>query len=51
MATAMFKNMQVKRLISRSINPLHEKVLKAFGVDEIVHPQEETEERWAKHYV
>jgi trk system potassium uptake protein TrkA len=48
MATAMFKNIQVKRLISRSINPLHEKVLKALGVDEIVHPEEETAERWAK---
>lgn len=48
MATATFKNMQVKRLISRAINPLHEKVLQAIGVDEIVHPEEETAERWAK---
>ncbi|HAD97599.1 MAG TPA: potassium transporter TrkA [Cryomorphaceae bacterium] len=48
MATAIFKNMQVKRLISRAINPLHEKVLHAIGVDEIVHPEEETAERWAK---
>ena len=48
MTTALFKNMQVKRLISRAINPLHEKVLKAIGVDEIVHPEEETAERWAK---
>lgn len=48
MATALFKNMQVKRLISRAINPLHEKVLQAIGVDEIVHPEEETAERWAK---
>lgn len=48
MATAVFKNLQVKRLISRAINPLHEKVLKAIGVDEIVHPEEETAERWAK---
>jgi trk system potassium uptake protein TrkA len=48
MATAMFKNMQVKRLISRALNPLHEKVLQALGVDEIVHPEEETAERWAK---
>ncbi len=48
MATALFKNMQVKRLISRAINPLHEKVLEAIGVDEIVHPEEETAERWAK---
>lgn len=48
MTTALFKNLQVKRLISRAINPLHEKVLKAIGVDEIVHPEEETAERWAK---
>ncbi len=48
MATALFKNFQVKRLISRAINPLHEKVLEAIGVDEIVHPEEETAERWAK---
>jgi len=48
MATALFKNLQIKRLISRAINPLHEMVLKALGVDEIVHPEEETAERWSK---
>lgn len=48
MVTALLKNLQVKRLISRAINPLHEKVLKAIGVDEIVHPEEETAERWSK---
>lgn len=48
MATALFKNLQVKRLISRAIEPLHEKVLYAIGVDEIVHPEEESAERWAK---
>ena len=48
MATALFKNHQVKRLISRAINPLHEKVLQALGVNEIVHPEEETAERMAK---
>lgn len=48
MATAMFKNMNVKRLISRSLNPLHEQVLQAIGVSEIVRPEEETAERWAK---
>ncbi|PIV16079.1 MAG: potassium transporter TrkA [Flavobacteriales bacterium CG03_land_8_20_14_0_80_35_15] len=48
MVTALLKNFNVKRLISRAINPLHEKVLKALGVDEIVHPEEETAERWAK---
>lgn len=48
MTTALLKNFDVKRLISRAINPLHEKVLQAIGVDEIVHPEEETAERWAK---
>lgn len=48
MVTALLKNLQVRRLISRAINPLHEKVLQAIGVDEIVHPEEETAERWAK---
>lgn len=48
MATAMFKNFQVKRLISRAINSLHEKILHAIGVDEILHPEEESAERWAK---
>ncbi len=48
MTTALLKNLAVKRLISRAINPLHEKVLHALGVDEIVHPEEETAERWAK---
>ncbi|MCH1544393.1 MAG: TrkA family potassium uptake protein [Bacteroidia bacterium] len=48
MVTAMLKNLKVNRLISRAINPLHEKVLRAIGVDEIVHPEEETAERWSK---
>jgi trk system potassium uptake protein len=48
MVTAIFKNLNVKRLISRAIDPLHEQVLQAIGVHEIVHPEEETAERWAK---
>jgi len=47
MATALMKNLQVKRLIGRALNPLHQRVLKALGVDEIIHPEEETAERWA----
>ncbi|WP_116126269.1 potassium channel family protein [Lewinella sp. IMCC34183] len=48
MATALFKNLRVKRLISRAISPIHEKVLEAIGVDEIVHPEEEAAGRWDK---
>lgn len=48
MVTALLKNLKVKRVISRAIDVLHEKVLHAIGVDEIVHPEEETADRWAK---
>lgn len=48
MATALFKTLKAKRLISRSINPLHEKVLQAIGVDDLIHPEKEAAKRWAK---
>ncbi|MCU0356392.1 MAG: TrkA family potassium uptake protein [Cyclobacteriaceae bacterium] len=48
MTTALLKNLNVKRLISRAITPLHETVLRAMGVDEIIHPEEETAERLSK---
>ena len=48
MATANFKNKNVSRLISRSINPIHENVLHAIGVDQIIRPEEESAERWTK---
>jgi trk system potassium uptake protein len=48
MATAVIKQAGVQRLISRSLSPLHETVLRAMGIEEIVHPEEETAERWAK---
>jgi trk system potassium uptake protein TrkA len=48
MTTALMKKMQVKRLISRSMSPLHETVLEAMGIDEIVRPEHETAERWVK---
>jgi trk system potassium uptake protein TrkA len=47
-ATAAMRNLHVKRLISRAISPLQENVLHAMGIEEIVHPEEETAERWAK---
>ena len=48
MATALFKTLKARHLISRSINPLHEKVLQAIGVDDIFHPEKESAMRWAK---
>ncbi len=48
MTTALFKNLNAKRIISRSITPLHEKVLTAIGVDDIVRPEQESAEKWSK---
>ena len=48
MTTALLKKMNVKRIISRAISPLHETVLEAMGITEIISPEEETAERWAK---
>lgn len=48
MATALMKQLKVKRLISRAVSPLQQTILEAMGVDEIIHPEEETAERWSK---
>ena len=48
MATAIFKQLKIKRILSRAISPLHETVLQAIGVDEIIHPEEESAERLFK---
>lgn len=48
MVTALMKQLNVKRLVSRAVSPLQETVIQAIGVDEIIHPEEETAERWSK---
>ena len=48
MTTALFKQLNVKRIIGRAISPLHQKVLEAIGVDQIVRPEQESAERLAK---
>lgn len=48
MSTAIFKQLQSKRIIARAINHLHETVIQAIGVDEIIHPEEETADRLSK---
>ncbi|WP_186755882.1 potassium channel family protein [Echinicola salinicaeni] len=48
MATAVFKELKARRIISRSITNTHETVIRAIGVDEIIHPEEETAERLSK---
>jgi trk system potassium uptake protein TrkA len=48
LVTALLKKTGVKRLISRSVSPLHDNILEAMGITEIVRPEEEGAERWAK---
>src|SRR5688572_10662212 len=48
MVTALFKQLNAKRLIARAISPIHQKVLEALGVDQIVRPEQESAERLAK---
>ncbi|MDN3608172.1 potassium channel family protein [Kaistella yonginensis] len=48
MATAMVKKLHPHRLISRAITNIHETILEAMDVQTIIHPEEETAERWAK---
>jgi len=48
MAAALMKQMKVKRLISRAVDPLQRMVLETMGIDEIIHPEKETADRWAQ---
>ncbi len=48
LTTALIKQNNPKRLISRAITVLHHNVLEAMGVDEIIHPEEEAAYRLAK---
>lgn len=48
MATAMVKKLHPHRIISRAITTIHETILEAMDVQTIIHPEEETAERWAK---
>jgi len=48
LTTALMKEMGVKNLISRAISPLEETVLKAMGVKEIIHPEDDSALRLAK---
>lgn len=46
--TALLKQLKVKRIIGRVISPLHETVITAIGVDEVVHPEQDAAEQMSK---
>lgn len=39
---SMLKKQKVKRIIGRAINPLHQNILGELGIEEIIHPEEDT---------
>lgn len=47
MATAILKQKQVKRLVSRAISRVHQTVLEAMNVDVIINPEDEAAEIWS----
>lgn len=48
MATAVLKQLKLKRIIARAVSPLHETVLEAMGITEIIHPEEDSADRLSK---
>ena len=48
MAGALMKQLHVKRLISRAVDPLQRTVLETMGIEETIHPERETADRWAQ---
>lgn len=48
LTTALIKNMNVPRLISRTTSTIHETILESMKISEIVRPEVETAEKWAK---
>lgn len=47
LTTALIKQLKAKRIISRAISPLQETVLESMGIDDIMHPEEDSAERLA----
>lgn len=45
--TALLKQMGAKRLVGRTNNPLHERILRLVGADEVVDPEREFGQRYA----
>lgn len=39
---ALLKKYQIKRLIGRAISPIHQSILSELGIEEIVHPEQDT---------
>lgn len=48
MATALMKQLKAKRIISRAVSTLHETVIEAMEITDIIHPEQDSAEKLAK---
>ncbi|HMR42360.1 MAG TPA: TrkA family potassium uptake protein [Saprospiraceae bacterium] len=48
LTTALMKQLKARRIVSRAVSPLQEIILEAMGVTEIIHPEAEMAEKFAK---
>jgi trk system potassium uptake protein TrkA len=48
LTAALMKQLNIKRIIARTLSPVHTTILQAMGIDEIIKPEEEAAERMAK---
>jgi trk system potassium uptake protein TrkA len=48
LVTALLKKLKVKRIISRAISPIHQTILDALGVDEIINPEQDSADRFVR---
>ena len=42
MTLSVLKKLDIKRLIGRAVNPVHHNILQELGIEEIIHPEEDT---------
>lgn len=42
MTLSVLKKLNIKRLIGRAVNPIHHNILNELGIEEIIHPEEDT---------
>lgn len=51
MATAIIKQLGVRRVISRALTPTTARIMKSIGADDVVNPEDESADRWASRLV
>ncbi|MCB0657488.1 MAG: TrkA family potassium uptake protein [Saprospiraceae bacterium] len=51
LTVAILKELQIKRIVARTLSPVHSTILHAMGVQEIINPEEEAADRLARRLI